>query len=237
MIYKGLFASLKHSFYSRMHLWVALKYSPLALRRDINTHVNSWRLDGRWWLPKEFDYEYPLHVEILLTQACAGQCPLCARLGPLTRVMGVHYATYSVDRKNGGVFRSLNRHVTPPLVTPENNESWRYFRTPITSVNALKSFAFLELQLNKPIRNRFLWNFLCLCRRDGARKGDNFSAVASWHCAELASATLMQVWPEYEEQCTQDPCLVSPCILDLQLRDLIPTGPLVDIRILPVLPR
>lgn len=219
-----------------MHLWLAIKYSPIALRRDVHTHTNSWRLDGRWWLPKAFDLEYPIHIEIVLTHACGGQCTFCRNFGPQSRVNGVHIVTYSLDLQNKKVFRTVDRHFASPKVDPANgNEFWSYFCTPIVSASVLKAFDFLQAQVSKPIRKRFLWNFLCLCRQDGAKKGDNFAEASSWHCAELASATLMLFWPEYEQYCLQDPSLVSPCILDLQLRELIPSSPVAQIRILPVM--
>lgn len=218
-----------------MHLWIAVKYSPLSLHRDIDTHINWGRLDGHWWLPKVFDYSYPLHTEALITHACGrGQCIFCARFGPQTRVGGVHYISYSVDRKHG-VLRTLDRHEDPPLVEPCNDEHWYYFQTPIIASKVESAFKFLELQVNKPLRLLFMFNFLCLCRRDGSRKGDDFTKVSSWHCTELVCATLLQAWPEYEEHCIQDPCLVSPCILDLQLRELIPKEPVATVRVLPVL--
>ena len=210
-----------------MHLWIAVKHAPLALTRDPITHINHYRLDNRWWLPAAFSHRYACHVEIVLTHPCTftprASCVVCDALPPKharDQYDTKHYLTYSVDTKVGCVYRSTGRHVVPPSVLPQNDESWCYFRVPVPPKLMPVAFQFLERQIGKPIRRRFSLNFWCLCRRDGVRLDSDFDDATHWYCSELAAATLILSCPEFERSNIRDPCLISPCALENQLRDM-----------------
>jgi len=210
-----------------MHLWIAVKHAPLALTRDPITHINLYRLDNRWWLPSLFDLRYACHVEIVLTHPCTftprHACIVCDSLPPKQardQYDTKHYLTYSVDQKVGSVYRSTGRHVVPPTVLPENDESWCYYKMPVPPQLIAVAFRFLERQLGKPIRPRFTLNFLCLCRRDGVRLDSDFDASPQWYCSELAAATLILCCPDFARENIRDPCLLSPCALESQIREI-----------------
>jgi hypothetical protein len=208
-----------------MRLWIAVKHEPLYLVRNPLTHEISWRLN-QWWLPSFLHLEYACHVEIVLTHACTGPqaaCTACAGL-PLTAARDQfehkHYITYSVDRKRNKVYRSTARHILPPQCVRGNDESWSYYPLPMDARQCMKAFAFLERQLNKPMRKSFELNFLLLCRRNGVLLDSDYDAAESWYCSELASAVLLLCCPHFDDVNVKDPCLISPCALESMLMDI-----------------
>jgi hypothetical protein len=209
-----------------MHLWVAIKFTPLFLQRDPNTLLYQYRLDNRWFLPSFFNYKYAYHVEIVLTHPCTktaprSKCMVCDVL-PKSAAQDQfdtkHYLTYSVDEKAGCVHRRTKRHIVPPQVIPANDEHWAYWRVPTTRVDV--AFAFLEGQIGKPIRPRFSLNFWLLCRRDGVLLESDFHTATHWYCSELASAALILCSDTFARNNVRDPCLISPCMLESLLREL-----------------
>lgn len=214
-----------------MTLWIAIKYSPLALKRDSVSRINYWRLDNHWFLPKYFNYSYAQHVEVVITQVCTktsqwARCMVCDTLGPLNKEAasdvhaGVHYITYKVDPK-AGVNRMERRHsIAAPRTPPENNETWEYFKIPCEPAEVTMVMTFLESQLSKPIRQGYMLNYFCLCRNVGVNLGDNFMEASSWTCSELVSAALILYCPAFETINTRHPCTISPCVLDSMLRQL-----------------
>jgi hypothetical protein len=157
---------------------------------------------------------------MVVTQSCLGSRAVCAVCGAVPQAAAAdvfdskHYLTYSVDRKKGKVFRSTTRHVVPPVCLPENDESWSYYRMPMNKDEVALAFAFLERQLNKPMRTGFEWNYILLCRRRGVRLDSDYDAAEAWYCSELAAATLIQFCPHFDYVNVTDPCLVSPCALE-----------------------
>lgn len=209
-----------------MRLYIAVKHEPLYLIRDPITHATRWRLN-QWWLPRFLSLEYACHVEIIMTHACTdgsrGGCIACDLL-PTTAARDQydhkHYITYSVDRKQNKVYRSTGRHILPPECVPGNGESWSYYALPIPVTQIPLAFAFLERQLNKPMRSSFELNFALLCRRSGVMVDSNFEDAESWYCSELASAVLIQFCPLFDEANIRDPCLTSPCALEAQIMEI-----------------
>lgn len=204
-----------------MHLWIAVKHAPLSMWRDRRTHLSYLRLD-KWWMPPCFRFRYAQHTEIIVTHPCTPDCSLC-RLIPSdarSKYENKHYVTYSVDNYENEVYRGVKRHIIPPVVIPENNESWTYYRIPMEPLQVMKAVQFLEAQVGKPIRKRYNWNFYLLCRRKGVRLYSDYGEADSWYCSELAAATLIQFCDEFREDNLRDPCLISPCILESQIRDL-----------------
>jgi hypothetical protein len=211
---------------SNMHLWIAIKFSPLCLFRDPATHLNYCRLDNRWFLPAFFDYRYAVHVELIITQPCTRSartpCPVCNKVPKAAAQQQYdfkHYLTYSVDAAKGCVYRSTKRHVVPPVVMEANEEYWLYWKLP--TANAQIAFHFLESQLGKPIQPRFALNFWLLCRRRGVLRDSDYTQATHWYCSELAAAVLLLSLPAFGSVSIQDPCLISPCMLESILRDLV----------------
>jgi hypothetical protein len=214
-----------------MHMWIAIKSSPLCLLRDPVTHVNKLRLDKQWFLPAFCDLKYAVHVEVVLTHPCTksgGPRSKCLACDALPAAIGKdqfdtkHYLTYSVDAAKSCVYRSTKRHIVAPQVVAANEEHWSYWKVP--NARAPSAFAFLEQQLGKPIRPKFSLNFWLLCRREGVLLDSDYNAATHWYCSELAAATLIMTSDAFASQNVKDPCLISPCVLENMLRDLADAG-------------
>jgi hypothetical protein len=214
-----------------MHIWIAIKFSPLCLIRDPVTHVNKLRLDKHWFLPAWCDWKYAVHVEVVLTHPCTkvgaahARCLVCDKVPAAVaneQHDTKHYLTYSVDAAKGCVHRSTRRHLVPPQVIAANEEHWLYWR--ICHIRAADAFLFLESQLDKPLRPRFSLNFWCLCRRQGVLLDSDYSAATHWYCSELAAATLLSACDAFAQHNIKDPCLISPCMLEGMLRELAQTN-------------
>jgi len=52
----------------------------------------------------------------------------------------------------------------------------------------------------------------------------DFDASKQWYCSELAAATLILCCPDFARDNLRDPCLISPCALENQIRDLPQVG-------------
>jgi len=214
-----------------MQLWVAIKLSPLG-KRDPVTHVNHCRLDQFSWLLPVLGYSFANHAEAVLVHPCEGPrtrsasgCPVCTALPPAEardQYEYKHYVAYSVDQARNCVFRSVGRHVVAPQVVPENDEYWTYYKIPVSAAEAMLAFRFLEEQMGKRFRAEFMWKFFWpWCRREVEGDADPWKAEA-WHCSELTAATLSVCWPAFDEALDRPFSMVSPCVLQSILVDLLP---------------
>jgi hypothetical protein len=206
-----------------MQAFIALKRGPLHLLRDSVTRLFRYRLDSAWFIPSFLRGRFALHAEIVIVKPCPGRCNMCVRADlSETKYQGIHYLTYSVDNREQHVYRSIGRHITPPEVIADNDESWMYYRLPMSQLEIQQAIDFLEGQLDKPIAP-FMRRFLCstCCVAPGARFEDHqnrFENVQAWFCSELASAMLLCCCSAFFNANTWDPGEITPCRLETLLQ-------------------
>lgn len=205
-----------------MQLFVAVKHGPLALSRDAITHVPRYRFDRMPLVPAFLRRRFPVHVEIVIIAACTNGvfCEICrcTKTSTVQTFEGRHYLTYSVDLRRGVVFLSIGRHITPPEVLHDSNESWVYHKIPLDDAAIVEAMNFLQKQLGKPVRD-FYRVFACCCLLSAHQTGsvledraNMFDDVTEWFCSELAAATLLCCYSEF--QSGYNPGETSPCRLD-----------------------